>query len=221
MAAPQADHATPAFFAALDRAAPFPFFCRLTRAALVCRRWHKISGWPELQQTVVVCLKRASAAHSLLLWLRRHRRSLRSLAIEMEYPNINFSANYSRANYKAELLSHLARLLAFCSRGLQTTTIVLPGHATQHTHMADWALAAPRLLEFNIAEPNTGMLHVNLRGMRSLQRLKIDARKWCMSCADKLPASLTRLCIRRHTATELPSQVGGVALQAQSNGCSI
>jgi hypothetical protein len=137
--------------------------------------------------------------NSLLRWFRRHGVAVRSIDFNL--------CDLDEANsfQKAEFLCLVDSWLALCSVGLEKLTLALNYY--DNATVGGWAVSMPCLQELTIIAKT---LHtwVSLSGLSALKCLKIDVEKWHMGTAVELPSSITRLCIERHQADQMPSQVG-------------
>ncbi|EFN50954.1 hypothetical protein CHLNCDRAFT_55445 [Chlorella variabilis] len=175
----------------------------LSRAALVCCRWHAVSTRPELLQNVVFHAGRdgaaaVRAAQSLLRLLQQHGQAVRSLDLALEeYVELS-------AVGEMEVLSLLDGCVTVCAGSLERLKLHL---MTGSYMLGAWTATAHRLEELRL-EVEIFTVWATLEHLTSLRRLHLYAERWQLGSAMALPASLTRLRIEEHKAEEMPAQVG-------------
>ena len=182
--------------------------CRLSRAALVCRRWRAVSSMPELVQCVRVrsCNAALPASQSLLRWMQRHGHAVRSLDIEKK--------TTFRPGDEAEFTSLLHGCLSMCATSLEQLTVFFGLPEPNYT-LGSWAAAVHCLEDLKLSSFVTFTAWISLEGLTSLQRLHLEAQQWQLGAAVALPASLTHLHIEGHQAEEMPAQARGRGSKGQ------
>ena len=179
---------------------PCDHACRLSRAAIVCRRWRSVSTRPELLREVVFDVAEGAtlpAAQSLLRWLQRHGQAVRSLVLDL-----GIRGRLSAVE-EMEFVCLLDGCVNVCASSLERLTLNL---YTDSYTIGAWVATAHRLKELNL--DTQGMTAwVTLAGLISMRRLHLDALRWQLGTAVALPPSLTCLMISNHKADEMPTQV--------------